>query len=129
MTKSRILFELLLKTDAMYTQPANRKDVSLKFSLTHLERRYLQTCARKAGVSISTYLHGMMLQGYPKKAEPLPPEVRAAIGQLMQAAALLHPFSRKRLDGDDLNALERAEAREVIRQVQSLIQEIKKLIP
>jgi hypothetical protein len=40
-------------------------------------------------------------------------------------AGLLHPFQRKRLDGDELNALERAEVRDVIRQVQSVIQQLK----
>jgi len=48
---------------------------------------------------------------------------------LMEVAALLHPLSRKRLDGDDFNALERAEAREVIRQLLALIENVKKLIP
>lgn len=112
----------------MYTQPAYRKDISLKFQCTHAEKRYLSICAKKAGQTVSYFLHEMMLQGYPGKPKPLPADVQAAIGQLMQVAALLHPFSRKRLDGDEFNALERAEAKAVIHQVQALIEQIKKFM-
>jgi len=113
----------------MYTQSAHRKDVTLKFQCTHTEKRYLAVCAKKAGQSMSHYLHGMMLQGYTEKRQVVPPEVQAAIGKLMGVAALLHPFSRKRLDGEDFSALERAEAKEVIRQVEALIQHVKNTLP
>jgi hypothetical protein len=112
----------------MYVKAANRKDICLKFQCTQLEKRYLQVCAQKAGLSISYYLHGMMLQGYPAKPRAMPEDVRVALGQLMQVAGLLDPFWRKRLDHEEFNALERAEAREVIRQVQALVQQIKKLV-
>lgn len=113
----------------MYTNTAHRKDVTLKFQCTHFEKRHLAVCAKKAGQSMSHYLHGMMLHGYPDKPKALPPEVLAAVGELMRLAALLHPLSRKRLDGDDFTALERAEAKEVIRQVEALIQHVKNLQP
>jgi Mobilization protein NikA len=113
----------------MYVNAANRKDICLKFMCTQLEKRYLQVCAQKAGLSVSHYLHEMMLQGYAAKPKVVPEDVRDALGQLMKIAALLDPFWRKRLDHEDFNALERAEAKEVIRQVQALIQQIKNLVP
>jgi hypothetical protein len=113
----------------MYTQKANRKDVHVDFKCTHLEKKYLQVCAKKAGLTPSHYLRGMMLQGYPKKPKVIPEEIQTMVGRLMEVAALLHPFSRKRLDAEDFNALERAEARQVIRQVEMLIQQIKNLNP
>ena len=113
----------------MYTKPAYRKDVNLYFQCTNAEKRYLGLCAKKAGQTVSKYLHEMLLQGYPDKPKPLPPEVQAAIGQLIQVAAILHPFSRRRLDGENFNAMERAEVKEVIRQAQALIQQIKNFIP
>jgi len=109
----------------MYTQPAHRKDITMKFSCTLAEKRYLAVCAKKAGQSVSLYLHEMMLQGYPDRPKSLPAEIQIAIGELMQVAALLHPFSRRRLDGEDFNALERAQAKAVIREVETLIQQIK----
>lgn len=66
----------------MYTKPAHRKNIDVRFTCTHAEKRYLAICARKAGQSVSHYLHEMMLQGYPDKPKSLPPEVQAAIGQL-----------------------------------------------
>ncbi len=113
----------------MYTQPKNRKDVWISVPCTVLEKKYLEVCARKAGQPVSRYLHGMLLQGYPKKPKVVPPDVLAAVSQLMQVAALLDPFSRKRLDGENFNALERAEAKDVIRQTQVLVKQIKNLIP
>jgi hypothetical protein len=94
-----------------------------------MEKRYLALCAQKAGLSMSRYLHGLMLQDFPDKPKSLPQDVQTAIGQLMQVAALLHPFSRRRLDGDDLTAIDRAEVKEVIRQIEALIQQIKNSIP
>jgi hypothetical protein len=113
----------------MYTNPKNRKNICLKFQCTAMEKRWIEVCAKKAGQAVSRYLHEMILIDYPGKTKVIPPDAQACILQLMEVAALLHPLSRKRLDGDDFNALERAEAREVIRQLLALIENVKKLIP
>ena len=109
----------------MYKQTRYRKKSKIQISCTQLEKKYIEVCAKKAGLRVSRYLHGILLQSYSKTPKTLPPETRSLVSELMRLAGLLHPFQRKRLDGDELNALERAEVRDVIRQVQSVIQQLK----
>jgi hypothetical protein len=113
----------------MYTLESHRKKITIRFQCTRLEGKYLEVCAKKAGRKLTAYMHDLALKDYPGLPKTLAPEVREAVGQLMQVAALLHPFSRKRLDGEEFNALERVEVKQIIRELEVLTQKIKNLIP
>ncbi len=109
----------------MYTSKENRKDCMLTFYCTKSERRYIDVSAKKAGCSRFKYLGHILLRGYVDKVRTLPPEVLAFQGQLMHLAGILFPISKKRLDGEDLNALERAEVKQAIRELEELYSQIK----
>lgn len=96
------------------------------FKATAIERRYLAACAKKAELTISTYVHKLVMERKLKEQPTLPPEVIAFKGQLYHLCGLLLPFSQKRLDGDDFNALERAEIKYMIQSVGELTLQIKK---
>jgi DNA-binding transcriptional MerR regulator len=109
----------------MHRNPANRKNKYQAFSVSTIEQRYLIACAQKAGLSISAFIRKVVLEGAGKKAPALPPEALAFRGQLLHLCGLLEPFSRKRLDGDDLNALERAEVKHIIQTIADIARHLK----
>ena len=77
---------------------------------------------------MSKYVLEQALQGFPQKDKSLPTEVLAFQGQLAQVCGLLEVIVRKRLDGDELNALERAQLKEVNQLLQKFLEHIKQYL-
>ena len=98
------------------------------FRCSPVEKAYIKSCAKKAGKSLSAYVREGALQGFPHRDKSLPTEVLAFHGQLAQACGLLEVIVRKRLDGDDLNALERAQLNEVRQLLQAFLEHIKQYL-
>jgi len=94
-------------------------------TLSPVEQRYLSAHAQKASLTLSAFIRKLAMEGAGKKAPALPPEVLAFRGQLLHLCGLLEPFSRKRLDGDDLNALDRAEVKHIIQTVADIARQLK----
>lgn len=109
----------------MYERKSNRKNSKISLWCTPTEKKYIEIRARNAGFSASEYLRELGLKDYLKKQKTLPPEVLAFIGQLSQLAATLSLIARKRLDNEDLNALERAEIQQLRKELSQLIDQIK----
>jgi hypothetical protein len=109
----------------MHTSSNNKKSRKISCWCTATEKRYIEIRARKAGFSASEYLRELALQHYLKRPKTLPTEVLAFDGQLLQLIATLQPLARKRLDGDELNALERATLKQGMRDIDNLILQIK----
>ncbi|HEX9509095.1 MAG TPA: hypothetical protein VF939_01335 [Puia sp.] len=109
----------------MYAQKHNRKNCKISCWCTATEKKYIGIRARNAGFSASEYLRGLGLKDYLRKPKTLPPEALAFNAQLHQLAASLYLVARKRLDGDDLNALDRAELQHLRKELSELIDNIK----
>ena len=101
----------------MYRVEGCQKNKIIKLFCTATEKSYIDLRARAAGLSASAYIRELGLKDYPNKPKTLPPEVMAFNGQLAQLTGSLELIARRRLDGDDLNALERAELQALARQV------------
>ncbi|HLZ86180.1 MAG TPA: hypothetical protein VKQ52_03020 [Puia sp.] len=110
----------------MYSNKSLIKDRTLQFYCTKVQDRYVRAMAKKAGLAVPEYLRRQALAGFVPKEKTLPPEVLSFCGQLRHLAGLLHPIARKRLDGDDLNALERAELKQTKAQIDDILSHIKK---
>jgi hypothetical protein len=109
----------------MYERKNNRKNRKISCWCTPTEKKYIGIRAGKAGFSSSEYLRELGLKDYLKKPKTLPPEVLAFNAQLIQLAASLYLVARKRLDGDDLNAFDRAELQHLRKELGLLIDNIK----
>jgi len=109
----------------MLRNPSIRKNKDLRVLVSSIELRYLIGCAKQAGVTRSEYVRRVVLEGKIKKDPTLAPEVLAFKGHLLHLCGLLEPFSRKRLDGDDLNALDRAEVKQIIHDVGEMTRQLK----
>ena len=109
----------------MYTDRRRAKLVAVNFACSQVEKLYIKSCAKKAAKSLSAYVREGALQGFEHKDKSLPQEVLAFQGQLAQVCGLLEVIARKRLDGEDLNALERAQLNGVRNSLQEFLQQIK----
>ena len=109
----------------MHTRQSNRKNRKISLWCTPTEKKYIEIRARKAGFSTSEYIRELGLKDYLKRPKTLPPEVLAFIGQISQLSASLYLIARKRLNGEDLNALERAELQHLGRELIQLLPLIK----
>ncbi|HWK07794.1 MAG TPA: hypothetical protein VNS58_29380 [Puia sp.] len=109
----------------MYAQKNNRKNNKISCWCTATEKKYIGIRARNAGFSASEYLRELGLKDYLKRPKTLPPEVLAFNAQLHQLSAALHLIARKRLDEEDLNALDRAGLQHLRKQLNELINNIK----
>jgi hypothetical protein len=110
----------------MYQKKSNKKSDKIELRCTLTEKRFIQIRARKAELTTSEYVRKIVLEGSGMKSTTLPPEVLAFNGQLNHLVAQLQPFARKRLDGDELNAIERARLQEQIKAFQQLILQIQR---
>jgi len=110
----------------MYSNRRLVKKPGVSFFCTPAEKVYIRSCAKKAGKTLSGYVRDGALQGFPHKDKSLPPEVLAFKGQLAEVCGLLEVIMRKRLDGDELNALERAQLKDVCRSLQQFLEQINK---
>jgi hypothetical protein len=116
---------VVLKTKNMYASKTHLKSTYVMLRCTPTEKRYIKIRAREAGLSVSVFLRDMGLKDSPEKRKTLPPEVLAAIGQLAQLIGALEIIARKRLDNEDLDALERAELNFRAKEVKQLTNDIK----
>jgi hypothetical protein len=112
----------------MYSNRRRVKKTGITFFCTYAEKVYVKASAKKTGKTMSGYVRDGALQGFTHKDRSLPPEVLAFQGQLAEVCGLLEVIARKRLDGDELNALERARIRELCRTLQEFLENIKKYL-
>ena len=110
----------------MYASKNLRKTKDIKVPCTETEKSYITIRAGILKLSAAEYLRELAMNDAAKKPRSLPPEALAFNGQLAQLIGSLEIISRRRLDGDDLNALERAELLTLTRQVKELIKDIKR---
>jgi hypothetical protein len=109
----------------MHTRQSNRKNKKISLWCTPTEKKYIEIRARKAGFSTSEYIRELGLKDYLKRPKTLPPEVLAFNGQISQLSASLYLIARRRLNGEDLNALERAELQHLGKELTQLLHLIK----
>ena len=109
----------------MYSNRRRLVGTSIQFYCTKVEQKYIKICAKQSGRTLSDYLRRGATQGFLHKDKSLPPEVLAFQGQIAHACGLLEVIARKRLDGDELNALERAQLNDLREQLQQFLQDIK----
>lgn len=109
----------------MYKNRKRVKKVVVTFFCTLVEKAYIRSCAKKAHKSVSAYVRDGAVEGFMHKDKSLPAEVLAFEGQLAQVCGDLEVIARKRLDGDELNALERAQLSETRKSLQSIFDQIK----
>jgi hypothetical protein len=95
------------------------------FYCSAIEKRYVVSSARQKGMAISSYLRAIAMQGFVDKDKTLPSEVLAFSGELQHVSGLLDTIARKRLDGEDLNALDRAELSAAKGSIQGIVEQIK----
>jgi hypothetical protein len=116
---------VLFQKFSMYSNRKRVKAAIVCFACSPAEHMYIRACAKKAGKSLSAYIRQGAIQGYTHKDKSLPPEVLTLRGQLAQVCGLLDVIARKRLDAEDLNALDRAQLNEVRRSLQEFLEQIK----
>jgi hypothetical protein len=109
----------------MLRSASERRSFVIALKVTAIEKRYLEACAKKAELCVATYVHRLVTERRLKKPATLPPEVIAFKGQLLHLCGELYPFSQKRLDGEEFNALERAEVKQIIQTAGELTRQIK----
>jgi hypothetical protein len=110
----------------MYSERSRVKGVTLHFFCSKAQEKYIRACAKEKGMPVSTYLRAIAVQGLKTRDTPLPPAVLAFQGELCQVAGLLEVIARKRLDDEDLNALERAQLMELRKTLINMSRELKK---
>jgi hypothetical protein len=111
----------------MYSERSRVKGVTLHFFCSKAQEKYIRECAKGKGMPLSVYLRAVAVQGLKTRDTPLPPEVLAFQGELCQIAGLLEVIARKRLDGEELNALERAQLIEIKNILVNMSRSLKKL--
>ena len=99
--------------------------VSLQLFCSRAEAVYIKRCAKKSRKSLSAYLRLGAIKGFTSRDKSLPTEVLAFQGQLAHLSGQLEIIVRKRLDGDDLNALERAQLKEVAKSIEEITRNLK----
>ncbi|HEY4290587.1 MAG TPA: hypothetical protein VGN00_25980 [Puia sp.] len=109
----------------MYQSPSLKKTEIIRVRITSLEKRWLSVRAKQVGLSTCDYIRKLAMAGKLDKDPALPPEVLAFRGQLHHLCGILHPFTQKRLDGDEFNSLERAEIKQIITTVGNILQQLK----
>lgn len=111
----------------MYVKRSRVKGVKLDFSCSREEEKYIRLCAKEKGMSLSRYMRAIAVQGLKTRDTPLPTEVLVFQGELCQVAGLLEIIAQKRQDGDELNALERAQLKELRNNLVNMSRGLKKL--
>ena len=109
----------------MYSVRKRVREKQVTVRCSQVELVYIKACAKKTGKALSVYVREVALQGFTSRDTSLPPEVLTFQGHLAQVCGLLEVIARKRLDGDELNALERAQLKEVSQSLQKFIEHIK----
>jgi len=93
---------------------AVKRDQLLGVKCTLIERRAIEAKARSANLTVSEYLREMGMTGkIDMRQKALPKEVLRLTGDMNHAAANINQIAKKRNQGDDLNALDRAKLQEL----------------
>ena len=111
----------------MYSERSRVKGVTLHFFCSKVQEEHIRSCAKEKGMALSPYLRAVAVQGLKTRDTPLPLEILAFQGELCQVAGLLEIIARKRLDGEELNALERAQLTELRNTLVNMSRGLKKL--
>jgi hypothetical protein len=109
----------------MYKFGLRRRTLDVRSSVSPAEKRFLVIRAKEAKMSVSQYIRQLVLDQKLKDPPTLPAEVLAFKGQLYQLCGTLQPFSLKHLDNKEWNALDRAEAKHLIRSIEEVIGQLK----
>lgn len=109
----------------MYVKKGLQKSYRILVRCTPIEKKYIEARARQAGLSFSAFLRETALKDFPGKNKTLPAGVLAFIGQLSEIAGFLEVISRKRLDNEDLDSLQRAEMLFRMKEIKQLISMIR----
>jgi hypothetical protein len=109
----------------MYRNRRRVKDAWVKLYCTKVEKAYIKACAKKSAKTVSDFLRLGALQGFTAKDRSLPQEVLGFQAQLAHLCGSLEVIGRKRLDEEDLNALDRAQLNEVRRELQEILLQLK----
>jgi hypothetical protein len=112
----------------MYSERKRVKHYDLHCFCTAIEQKYILSRARQSGLSLSAYMRRIALQGFIDKDKALPSEVLTFLGQLQHMSVQLEVISRKRLDDEDLNAIDRAEPAAVKATVEGLVEQIRNFL-
>ena len=90
-----------------------------------MERRIIETKARRADMTVSEFLRELGLNGkVSQRIKTLPREVLELKGRINHIAASLNQIARKRNRNEDLNALERAMLNQQARELKSVTDKI-----
>jgi hypothetical protein len=109
----------------VYSDRRRKRGIPVKFYCNQVEQAYIKACAKKAGKTVADYMRRGAMQGFEGKDKSLSSKVLAFQGQLAHVCGLLEVIARKRLDGDELNALERAQLNEIRQSLQETFEQIK----
>jgi len=104
---------------------AVKRDQLLGVKCTLIERRAIEARARSACLTVSEYLREMGLTGkIDMRQKAFPKEVLELKGTMNHMGANINQIAKKRNQGDDLNALDRA----TLQQLPPIIQEWDRII-
>ncbi|SDT44738.1 hypothetical protein SAMN05216490_3515 [Mucilaginibacter mallensis] len=101
-----------------------KRDCQLTVMCNIIEKKMIQSNAKRARTNVSIYLRQIGLNGR-ITAKTLPREVLKFTGTLNHMAANLNQIARKRNKGEDLNTLDRALLNQEVRSLQSVVKEVK----
>ena len=94
---------------------------------TLLEKKIIQGNAKNAGLAASAFLRELGMHGRLKRrVKAFPREFLQMIGALNHIGANINQIAKKRNKGEDLNAMERALLNQEVREVNSIVMDIKK---
>lgn len=100
---------------------------ALRVHCTLLEKQIIQGNAKNAGRPVSVFLRELGVHGRLKRTvKTFPKEFLQMIGALNQIGANINQIAKKRNKGEDLNAMERALLNQQVREVNSIVMDIKK---
>ena len=104
---------------------AIKKREHLAVMCSLLERKFIESKAHRAGMTISEYLRELGLQGKVKqRVRSLPREVLEFKGKLNHIAASLNQIARKRNRNEDLDAMDRALLNQQTRELKGITDHI-----
>lgn len=103
-----------------------KKDKFIAFKCTLMERKLIETTAKKFFLPLSEYVRQMALKGaILPKIKSLPREVLVFTATLNHIAANINQTAKKRNGFEELSVLERTELRVLAEEIKKLVAEIK----
>jgi hypothetical protein len=108
---------------------AVKRDEALTVMCNLEEKKNIMENAKISNVPVSVFLRELGLKGRVKtKIKTLPREVLQITGTLNHLAANINQIARKRNKGESLNAIDRALLNKEVRELQTVVKEIKTAI-